>query len=339
MKVILSCYNPSMLTHGGQQIQIEQTQAALETIGVSVEPVRWWDARQTGDIFHHFGRLPAHLVQFAQEKGLKVVISELLGGQGVRSPARLRFEGLVRRVALRTIPRRLLVNFNWETYLLADACVVSTPWEAQVLAWLFDVPPEKVHSLTNGVEEEFLNSQPVERGPWLVCTATIAPVKRVVELAEAAVQAKTPLWVVGKPYRPSDPYALRFFELAKEHPRLLRYEGPGAYPLQDRAKLAQVYRQSRGFVLLSQWESLSLAALEAAACQCPLLLTDLPWARTVFAEKARYCPLTNSTARTAAALRSFYDAAPSLPVPSRPLNWVEVAKQLAKIYESVLKSK
>jgi len=334
MKVILSCYNPSMLTHGGQQVQIEQTQAALEKIGVSAEPLRWWDAQQTGDIFHHFGRFPAHLVLFAQEKRLKVVISELLGGQGVRSPARLRLEGWVRRVALRRVPKRLLANFNWETYLLADACVVCTPWEAQVLAWLFNVPPGKIHPVANGVEEEFLNSQPAERGPWLLCTATIAQVKRVVELAEAAVQAKTPLWVVGKPYRPSDPYALRFIELARTYPRVLRYEGP----MQDRAKLAQVYRQARGFVLLSQWESLSLAALEAAACQCPLLLTDLPWARTVFAQKARYCPLTTSTARTAAVLRSFYDAAPNLPVPSRPLNWLEVAKQLAKIYESVLKT-
>ena len=40
------------------------------------------------------------------------------------------------------------------------------------------------------------------------------------------------------------------------------------------------YREARGFVLLSAMESLSLSALEAAACECPLFLSDLPWARS-----------------------------------------------------------
>jgi len=48
----------------------------------------------------------------------------------------------------------------------------------------------------------------------------------VLELAEAAVHARTPLWVIGKPYSESDAYAQRFFALAKAHPGILRYEGP-----------------------------------------------------------------------------------------------------------------
>ena len=37
-------------------------------------------------------------------------------------------------------------------------------------------------------------------------------------------------------------------------------------------------------------ESLSLSALEAAACGCPVLLSDLPWARTVFGQSALVLP-------------------------------------------------
>ena len=113
---------------------------------------------------------------------------------------------------------------------------------------------------------------------------------------------------------------------------MLRFEGPIA----DRPKLAQVYRESRGFVLLSASESLSLSALEAAACECPLLLADLPWARTVFQEQASYCPITHSTQDTARVLRQFYDAAPRLPAPPKPLSWTEVAKQVKAVYEALL---
>lgn len=198
--------------------------------------------------------------------------------------------------------------------------------------YLFKAPPEKLHVVPNGVEETFLQSRAVPRGPWLVCTVTITERKRIVELAEAAVRAQTPLWIIGKAYSDSDPYALRFFQLARQHPKILRFEGP----INDRSQLAAIYREARGFVLLSAMESLSLSALEAAACECPLLLSDLPWARTVFKESVSYCPIMPDAEKTAAILRRFYDAAPSLKPPATPLTWVKVAEQLKSVYESLL---
>jgi len=104
----------------------------------------------------------------------------------------------------------------------------------------------------------------------------------------------------------------------------------------DRSQLARIYREARGFVLLSARESLSLSALEAAACGCPLLLSDLPWARSVFKGHAAYCPVTRSPAVTASALRRFYKAAPQRPPPPRPASWSEIARQLLTVYETVL---
>jgi hypothetical protein len=78
--------------------------------------------------------------------------------------------------------------------------------------------------------------------------------------------------------------------------------------------------------------------LEAAACECPLLLSDLPWARTVFCNSVSYCPVTTSISRTASALRQFYDTAPNLKPPAKPLTWVDVARQLQRLYEGVLKT-
>jgi glycosyltransferase involved in cell wall biosynthesis len=334
MKILIHCPLPFALAHGGQAIQIQQTIAALEANGVQVEPVRWWDENQTADLIHYFGRMPADHVRLAQQKGIKIVIGELLTAQGSRSRSQLRRQKIISRLVKRLAPRSFTLAFNWDSYRLADACVALTPWEAHLMNYLFDAPKERVHVVTNGTEEIFLNSPPAARGKWLVCTTTLTERKRVLELAAAAVHAQTPVWIIGKPYTDADPYAQKFSALAAQHPQIIRYEGA----VSDRARLAQIYREARGFVLLSTMESLSLSALEAAACGCPLFLSDLPWARSTFQNAATYCPLAKSVAVTARALRDFYDAAPDLPVPPKPPGWNEIARQLKTIYGQVLNS-
>jgi len=334
MRVLFYCQCPFSLAHGGLQIQIEQTRNALEKVGVEVDYLRWYDGAQKGDILHFFGRLAPELATLAQGKGMKVVMAELLTEQGSRRPGILRLQRYLFRIWRSILGYRGTDIFRWESYRLADACVALTAHEAWLMTYQFDAPPEKVHVVPNGVEDVFLQSKSVTRGNWLVCTTTVTERKRILELAEAAVHAKTPLWVIGRAYADSDPYAARFVELAKRHPDLIRFDGP----IRDRILLAEAYRQARGFVLLSAMESLSLSALEAAACQCPLLLSDLPWAKTVFRDSVSYCPVTPDISRTASALRKFYDAAPNLPPPAKPLTWIDIANQLKTLYEGVLKT-
>jgi glycosyltransferase involved in cell wall biosynthesis len=331
MKILINCGMPFVLTHGGQQIQIEQTWSALQSIGLEVEALRWWDPKQTGDIIHHFGWMHTVQIELAHQKGFKVVMAELLTATGSHSPSRLRLQKIMYRTLEKTAPRRFVARFNWDSYRLADACIALTSWEARLMTYLFRASPERMHVVPNGIEDVFLQAPPAERGPWLVCTAAIAERKRVLELAEAAVLAQTPVWIIGKAYAESDPYSQRFCSLAGRHPKVIRFEGP----IQDRAKLAQIYRAARGFVLLSNMETLSLSALEAAACECPLLLSDLPWARSTFGDHARYCPIS-SRRHTARDLRTFYDQAPSLKPPPKPLTWSEVAGRLKTVYERVL---
>lgn len=333
MKILFDHPNPFLLAHGGFQIQIEQTKAALSSIGVDVEYVRWWDGEQRGDLIHYFGRPTLAYFDLARRKGIKLVVAELMTAVGSRGQLTLALERAAISVCRKILPWTLTWRFAWDCFRSADACVALTPWEAHIMSYIFGARPEAVHVVPNGVEELFLKSPPAPRGPWLVCTVTITERKRIVELAQAAVEAKTPLWVVGKPYSESDAYAKRFYQLAKANPQFIRYGGP----IGDRSKLAQIYRQARGFVLLSTMESLSLSALEAAACECPLLLSDLPWARTVFQQNATYCPIASPTA-TAHVLRRFYDDAPHLKPPPKPLLWTETAQQLKGVYESLCKT-
>jgi len=85
-------------------------------------------------------------------------------------------------------------------------------------------------------------------------------------------------------------------------------------------------------------ESLSLSALEAAACGCPLLLSDLPWAHSVFKETVSYCPIIDATSATAKVLLNFYNSCPNLTAPPKPKTWTEVARQLKGIYEGLLRT-
>jgi glycosyltransferase involved in cell wall biosynthesis len=331
MKVLFDYHTPFALAHGGLQHQIIRMKAALEQAGVEADYLRWWDAAQRADIIHFIGRPTPEYITFAHGQNCRVIVAELLTATGSRSRGELAAQKILTRVLRKILPGAFAARMAWDAYRLADACIANTAWEAHLMHYLFGAPKERVHVVSNGVEEIFLNSAPAARGSWLVCTATITERKRVLELAQAAVCAQTPLWIVGGAYADTDPYAQKFFSLARQQPQILRYEGAIA----DRMRLARIYREARGFVLWSAMETRSLSAEEAAACECPLLLSDLPWARSTFAGHAGYCPVAGPE-RTSGFLREFYDAVPSLKPPPRPASWPEVARQFKAVYESVL---
>jgi glycosyltransferase involved in cell wall biosynthesis len=333
MRVLLDHPNPFLLAHGGFQIQIEQIFRALNDVGTDVDFLHWWDDSQSADVIHYFGRPPVTYLAAAHRKGIKVVLNQLLTGLGSRKPLVIQAEKVAISLSRSLLPRMLTARFAWDSFRDSDACIANTEWEAQLMHHVFGASPGNVHVVPNGVEEVFLRSSPVTRGPWLVCTATITERKRVLELAQAAVQARTPLWIIGKPYASSDPYAELFARFLGNNQQLLRFEGP----ISDRPQLAKVYREARGFVLLSTMETRSLAAEEAAACECPLLLSDLPWAKSVFASHAAYCPVS-SPARSASYLRAFYDAAPAMKPAPKPLSWPEVGRQFAAVYAGLFRT-
>lgn len=334
MKILFDHPNPFLLAHGGFQIQIEQTKKALEEIGVQVDWLRWWDADQTGEIIHYFGRPSAAYINYAHQKGFKVVMSELLTGLGSRSDKQRWAQKLLMTAARALLPASFTAKLSWDAYKLVDASIALTAWEKKLMVEMFDAPSEKVHVVPNGVEEVFFlkpetrNLKP-ERNKWLICTATITERKRVLELAEAALLAKVPVWIIGKPYSESDPYYLRFLGLVKRSSSLIRYEGG----ISDRSRLAEIYKSARGFVLLSTMESLSLSALEATASGCSLLLSDLPWAKSTFGSSAKYCPIS-SAILSGQSLKSFYEQSFDCSTATQPLTWTEIAGQLLDIYRS-----
>jgi glycosyltransferase involved in cell wall biosynthesis len=335
MKILIDHHESFMLAHGGLQIQIERTAEALRSHGLDVEWSRWWDEGQKGDIIHFFGRPNPGQVAFAQAKGICYVMQELLTSQGSRSEMHLRLQGLANMFLRKVLPANYRLPLRWDSYHMADAIIAITPWEAWIMRTLFQAPEERLHVVPNGVDEIFFRAidDTTTRGDYLVCVATITERKRVVELVEAANLAKTPLKVIGKPYAIDDPYYRRFLEAVQLSAGLVEYLGA----IEDRVALSKIYREARGFVLPSAMETQSLAALEAAASGCPLLLSDLPWARQTFGETATYVPICFG-AHFKVLLQKFYNQAALLPAPKLPATWSEVAGRQLNIYKVVLEN-
>jgi len=250
----------------------------------------------------------------------------------------LRIQGTVNKVLRKALPSSFRLPLRWDSYKMADAVIASTGWEAWIMRTLFDVPENRLHIVPTGVDNVFfkrstLAPRPSTARASLVSVATITERKRIQELAEAAILAKVPIQIIGKPYSEHDPYYLQFLDIVKSSEGIVSYAGE----ISDAAQLAPILQSARGFVLLSTMETQSTAALAAAAAGCPLLLSDLPWARDTFGDNAIYFSV-GSIETIVSALKSFYAVESFLAHSTPPHTWSEVARQLIHIYSAILPS-
>jgi glycosyltransferase involved in cell wall biosynthesis len=329
MKIVIDHHSPFILAHGGFQIQIEQTYKALLGMDAQVEMMRWWDDKQAPNLIHFFGKANTGYLQKAKSKGIATVVSELHTGLGSHSRTKKYIQSKVIGAVKRFMPP-LANRMNWDSYDHADAIIALTTYEAKLIKNIFHADRKRVHVVPNGVDDVFFQTANSPREDWLLCTATITERKRVNELAQAAKAAGLKLKVLGRPYSEKDPYFMNFIDIVASSRGLVEWHGE----ITDRATLADYYRKARAFVLASTMESQSLSALEAAACQCPLILTDLPWARTTFGPSAVYLPNIGHINTLAPALCEALVRSATKP-PPRVLSWVEVADRLIGIYKAL----
>lgn len=335
LKILIDHPNPFFLAHGGLQIQIEQTKRALEGHGCDVQWLRWWDSGHKADLIHYFGRPHPTYIRQCRAKGIKVVMSELLTGLGSRPALTRLMQKWITQLVRLSAPADFTVRMGWESYRLADRVIALTAWEKHLMEMQFSAPAEKIVVIPNGVEGVFLEKRAQEpREPHLITTMTITERKRSAELVEAACLARIKIRILGAPYHPDEPYHQKFLSSVKRAGPLVDYVGG----VTDRRKIAEEYRKAAGFVLLSSMESQSLSALEAAACGCPLLLSDLPWARASFGSQASYAPVV-SPEKTALYLEQFSQKIAEAPRVRKVLSWQEVGHQLEQTYREVITSR
>ena len=334
MKVVFSCSLPFALAHGGVQTQLEAIMRELHALDVEVEPERWWDEHQTGDVLQYFGRPPtAHHVRLAQQKGRRVVMFDNLGQTAARSRLALFGQRWLTRLSGRYAPS-LTTRLAWEVFRNLDAMVYVTQPEWETAQYLFGARPDRGHVIGHGLEEAALKglAAPAAAAHYLVSVATIAPHKNTLLLAQAARAAKVPVVFLGKPYSERDPYFRKFAALVDGE--YVRH--PGFVVGEEKIRWL---REARGFVLCSQFESGCIAVYEAAAAGLPMLLSDLPWAAQVYGGVPGIEFVAPDSADLAARLREFHARASRQPQAIFPVpSWREVARKYLRVYETVLQS-
>ena len=176
------------------------------------------------------------------------------------------------------LPSGLTYRLGWDVYRELDAMVyvVEHEWETAKYLFRAESRARATSSRTEWNADALADlARPQAQEDYLVCAATIHPRKNSVMLAQAAHLAGVPVVFLGKPYAPDDAYFLEFQKHVDN--KMVRY--PGFVSTEEKHRYL---RGARGFVLISQFESGSIAVYEAAAAGLPLLLSDLPWANKVY---------------------------------------------------------
>ena len=333
MKVLLWTNIPFFLAHGGVQTHMDNLLRYLPDFGVEAEPLRWWDSAQTGDLIHAITRPETGVVRLAHDKGMKVVMSDILDVPASRTDLQLFLQRTMIRAAKR-FAGGLTWKLNWEVYQEADALVFVLLREQEVAEYLFDAPPSRCHVINHAVEPEALQqlAKPEAEGDHLISVATIAPRKNTLLLAQTAIAAQVPIVFLGKPYSEEDPYFLEFKKLVDG--KYVRY--PGFVSREEKYRLL---RSARGFCLLSFGETGCIAIHEASAAGLPLFLSDLPWARHGYREAKSGITFVDlkKPSILAESLRAFYQQTHRLPHHIFPVqSWRDVAEQYAAVYRKVL---
>ena len=304
----------------------------LRNLGVEVEPERWWDSSQSGDVLHFIARPNKTNVLLAKKKGLKVVMTDLLDTVAARSRPKLFLNRMLIRTVQRVAPG-MTERVAWDVYREFDAMIFSISHESAVAQYLFGAPAERCHVIPWGLPAKAIQklSEPHSEEDYLISIASIVPRKNTVLLAQAAREARVPVLFVGKPVATTGDYFEEFESLIDG--KFVRYAG-----FVSEEEKQRLLKAARGFALLSSGESGCVAVYEAAAAGLPLLLTDAPWARTGY-PGARSIDFANVKTRSSvvSALQNFYSSAHRKAGMTFPVfTWDEVAEKHLQLYNRLL---
>ncbi len=281
-------------------------------------------ARKRGaDLVHIHAIGPGLLAPFAKLLGLKVVVTHH-GTDYHRAKW-----GKVARTALR--------SGEWLALNFADRVIAVSPSLATQLKHQFPARAQRISYIPNGTSNLPGDADPdlvlerigVERGDYLLAVARLVPEKGLHDLIDAlhAAKSTTKLVIAGAADHESD-YAREL--IARAGDRVI-FAG-----VQSHATLKCLYQHCTLFVMPSHHEGLPIAALEAASCGAPMLLSDIPANLDIGLDPRNYFPVGDVAALTdmldtdRAAFRIDSDA-----VRAR-FSWDRAAEDTLAVYRSAL---
>lgn len=259
---------------GGGERQLIAYKAHLEAQGHNVtlyDP--WKPVPQRVQIFHFFSVMPGsyQLCEYIKNKGLKLIISPNLW---------------VTRETRDHYPHdeiRRLVS-------IADLLIVNSQLEADALGDVYGLPPNKFHVVYNGVEDGFFEPNDPRQFRehfalgdirFLLNVANVEPRKNQLRFLEA-MKYFPDLYLVVIGSARDKAY---FDECRTYGGKQFIYVGPLPYNCD---LLRSALAAADGFVMPSTLETPSIAALEAGASGCKVLVTSVGSATEYFGDNVVY---------------------------------------------------
>jgi glycosyltransferase involved in cell wall biosynthesis len=250
----------------------------------------------------------------------------------------------------RAMTERILSGFRQATHVIA----VSAATRDEILR-LGLHPPGRVTVISNGVHPSFSPLAdpladdrlaallPARSGEtiWLLNVGSAMPRKRLDLLLRVFAEIRKQ---AGKRVR--DVRLLRVGEaLTPEHRRLARELGVESALVEmgslGRDLLAAAYRRARALLHTAEAEGFGLPLIEAMACGCPVIASDLPVLREVGGTAAAYCAVGDIEA-WASAVETLLAQAPAasarekLFLNAARFSWSENAAHTAQVYSDLL---
>ena len=186
--------------------------------------------------------------------------------------------------------RKFAVLYGWLLPKLARrvrGIITVSAFSKERLIFRLRVPESKIHVVPNGLSEEFqLKQEPgLDAGlkePFFLYVGSIEPRKNLGRLLGAWDHAAFKHWrlvIVGE--------RAGIFENVS-----LKTNSPQVIFIGrlDNQKLLSLYRAAHAFVSPSVYEGFGLPPLEAMACGCPCLISDIPAHREVCGNAPTYVP-------------------------------------------------
>jgi len=320
---------PLSVAHGGREIQALRSMEALRTLGIDIQALDLWDREQTYGVLHCFGTDGGlwELASRARAAGVKIIVTPVLVFG--RSVSAFRAWARVDRL----VPMRTSFRYRRDLLRLADAVIALTMTERRILETIYGVRSSRCHVIPNGVDAAFSQVEPGRHRnswgdePFVLCVGSIEARKGQIEVLRAGRRAGKRVVFIGE-VRRDDPYGANFareLRLADDAVWRQRLEAGSE-------ALAGAYATADAMVLPSRAEGMPLAALEARAAGCPLIISDLPQHIEAFPGATFVRVGDEATLARAIATASRQTVPTKLPP---PWSWDQVAAEIRRVYHGV----
>ena len=258
---------------GGGERQLMAYRHYLKDTGIDVNLFNQWNpCFEECDIFHCFSVMPGVIENFeyARKKGIKTVLSPNLW---------------ITEKTKKNYPTDLI----WNLFSLADRIVVNSYLEAENLSRAFSCDFDKFAVVYNGVEERFLKrvDEPIFQQtyhipkPYFLNVANVEPRKNQLNFLKA-LKNYPDISLVTVGYERDRIYAEECHRVGGSqfiHINALPYGSD---------MLRSAICNADGFVMPSTLETPSIAALEAGASGCRLLVTSEGSTKEYFQDYVTY---------------------------------------------------